>query len=105
VPPNGPPGIRGRSVDTLGTSLPKGGTPWPNCGGCIVTFTLSATHMTGPIGDSLTLGGGVDEVDRWIVLPSDGQTIMVDAWSASKADFARFIPAVDRVLNSITIGS
>ena len=42
-------GIAGSSVDTLGTSIPKG-NPWPNCGGCILTITLSTSNMTGPSG-------------------------------------------------------
>jgi WD40 repeat protein len=98
-------GLTGQSVDTLGTSLPKEGTAWPNCGGCIVTFTLSATHMTGPIGDSLTLGGGLGEIDRWIVLRAEDHVIVIDAWSASRADFRRFIPKVNRVIESVRIGS
>jgi WD40 repeat protein len=96
-------GIDGTLTDTLITSIPNG-APWPNCGGCTTDIAMSLNNMTGPIGNNLIMAGGPGEIDRWIVLRSEGGTIVVDAWSASQQDFRAFIPVVDQVLRTVTIG-
>src|SRR6185503_16728294 len=78
-------GIRGQLVDTVATSTPK--TPWPNCGGpCTAVDAFTLQHATGPISTNDEIGAlSPGEVDRWIILDVNGQTVMLDAFSASRS--------------------
>jgi WD40 repeat protein len=95
-------GVRGQLVETVDTSTPD--TPWPNCGGpCTTVDAFTLQHDTGPITTDDEIGAlSPGEVDRWIILDVNGQTVMIDAFSGSRSDFAKFWPVVQKVLDSIS---
>jgi hypothetical protein len=95
-------GVQGQLVETVDTSTPD--SPWPNCGGpCTPVDAFTLHHATGPITTEDLIGAlAPGEVDRWIILHLDGQTVMIDAFSASRSDFATFWPGVQKVLDSIS---
>ena len=96
-------GINGVSADTEVAFVPRD-NPWPTCGGCVTLLALSARHETGPLTtDDLVNALGPDEVDRWIVLETGGRIIVVNAFSADRRSFERFMPAADRVLATMVI--
>jgi hypothetical protein len=95
-------GIRMQQVDTMVTSTPD--PSWPNCGGgCVSVDVFQLHHRTGPLTTSDEVGAlSPGEVDRWMVADVDGRTILIDAFSANRADFRDFWPRVETVLASIS---
>jgi WD40 repeat protein len=96
-------GVDGVSVDTLVTSVPQ--NSWPNCGECVTPFTFGLQNETGPMTDEdLVNVLPLDELDRWIVLDTGESTILVNAFSSTRKGFRDFMPIVDRLLETVTIG-
>lgn len=97
-------GVDAVSVDTVVTSAPE--DPWPVCPECVTLLALSLHHALGPTTtDDLVNALGPGEIDRWIILRTEEGTILVNAFSASRRDFDRFMPIVNQVLQTVQIGS
>ena len=96
-------GADGISVRTRVSSVPTE-NPWPNCGGCVTLFALGLRNQTGPITvDDAINALAPGELDSWIVLETREGVLLVNAFSADRKSFQRFMPLVERVLKTVSV--
>ncbi len=98
-------GVEAVSVQTRVTSSPDAEIGWPVCPVCVEILAFTLDHETGPITtDDLINVLGPGEIDRWIVLETGGSRILVNFFSATRADFEAFLPVVQEVLDTVRFG-
>ncbi len=62
------------------------------------------TTPTGPFTTHELINAlGLGEQDRWIVLRSNNQTFIIDAFGQTAKDFRTFLPFVHSLLKGLTI--
>lgn len=97
-------GVAGTSVDFRVTSLQTENLP-PMCGECLPTFPITLRNQTGPLGNDLFAGAGLGSLERWMVLPTDEGTVVLQYWSYSRRGLDTVAAALEPVLETMEIGS